>query len=204
MEMYLSDTHLGHENIRAHCRPMFPDVETMNRTIIDNINARMTRRDTLYLLGDFAYRSATPVTEYLEAIRPKPVLLVGNHDGDWLRRLTEDEKSRYFAGIYPTYGFKKHGIEVHMNHYPMLAWSRSHFFAQSFSVCGHIHNTTQGKQAAELFPPLKCQFNAGADINGFAPVTFEELVRNNTAFYGREYTREEQELLDGAVRKVMG
>ena len=91
MEMYLSDTHLGHENLRAQCRPWFPDVETMNRTIIDNINARMTRRDTLYLLGDFAYRSATPVTEYLEAIRPKLVLLLGNHDADWLRRLTEEE-----------------------------------------------------------------------------------------------------------------
>lgn len=203
MNMFISDTHFGHQNILDQCRPQFPDLETMNRVIIDNINARMTRRDTLYIMGDFAYRSKIPVTEYLEAIKPKKVLLIGNHDGDWLRKLSEEEKKRYFVGIHEQYGFKKNGIEIHMNHYPLLAWNRSHFFGGSFSICGHIHNTVAGVQAAELFPQIKCQLNAGVDINGFAPVTFEELVRNNTEFYGRTYTAEEQEILNQAIRKIM-
>ena len=203
MDMYISDTHLGHENLLRESRPTFESVDEMNRVIIDNINARMTRRDTLYILGDFAYRSKTPVTDMLEAIKPKMVLLIGNHDRDWLRLLSDEEKQRYFTGIHTELGLKKNGIELHMNHYPRLAWSRSHYFGQSLSLCGHIHDRRSGLIAAELFPLVKCQFNAGADINGFAPVTLEELVRNNTAFYEREYTHEEQSLLDEAIRKLM-
>ena len=203
MNMYISDTHLGHQNILSQCRPVFPDVETMNKVIIDNINARMTRRDTLYILGDFAFRSKIPVKEYLEAIKPKKVLLVGNHDRDWLSKLTDEEKERHFTAICPEHSMKKNGIELHLNHYPRLAWSRSHYFGQSFSICGHIHNTRTGTTAAELFPLVKCQFNAGVDINGYAPVTFEELVHNNIEFYGLSYTQEEQMLLDIAIRKIM-
>ena len=41
--------------------------------------------------------------------------------------------------------------------------------------------------------------NAGVDINHFEPVTFEELVANNTAFYGRSYTDEETKALERAI-----
>ena len=203
MEMFISDTHFGHENILRECRPQFPDVDTMNRTLIDNINARMTKRDTLYVLGDLAYRSKTPVTDILASIRPRLILIQGNHDRDWLRFLSEEERKQYFGGIHNELSLKKYGVELHMSHYPRLAWNRSHFFGQSLSVCGHIHATRTGIVAAELFPLVKCQFNAGVDVNGFAPVTMEELVRNNTEFYEREYTREEQAILDETIRKLM-
>lgn len=32
---------------------------------------------------------------------------------------------------------------------------------------------------------LPCALNCGVDINGFEPVTFEELVENNNKWYGR-------------------
>ena len=32
---------------------------------------------------------------------------------------------------------------------------------------------------------LPCALNAGVDINGFEPVTFEELLMNNNEWYGR-------------------
>lgn len=32
---------------------------------------------------------------------------------------------------------------------------------------------------------LPCVLNAGVDINGFEPVTFEELLKNNNEWYGR-------------------
>jgi calcineurin-like phosphoesterase family protein len=203
MDMFIADTHFGHENILTECRPHFPDVESMNRTLIDNINARMTKKDTLYVLGDFAYRCKTPVTEILESIRPRLILIKGNHDRDWLRFMTEEDQKQYFAGVHEELELKKYGVELHMSHYPRLAWNRSHFFAQSLSVCGHIHASRSGTVAAELFPLVRCQFNAGVDVNGYAPVTLEELVRNNTEFYGREYTREEQTILDESVRKLM-
>lgn len=203
MDMYVSDTHFGHTNVLRQCRPQFSSVEEMNETIIKNINDRMKKSDTLYIVGDFAYRSKRPIVEYLEAIKPKKVLIVGNHDRDWLRHLDEEELGRQFVGIYQQFSLKKNGIELHFNHYPQLAWNRSHYFGQSFSICGHIHNAGESNLAARLFPQVRCQFNAGVDINGFQPVTFAELVANNTAFYRRVYTPEEQALLDTAIEKIM-
>ncbi len=204
MEMFIADTHFGHGNVLCECRPQFPSVEEMNAHIIGNINRKMRRNDTLYIVGDFAFRSKISPTEYLEMIKPKKILIKGNHDRDWLKHLTDEDIARYFLGVYSQFSVKKNGIELHFNHFPQLAWNRSHFFAQSFSICGHIHNARRETVAAELFPLVKCQFNAGVDVNNFEPVTFEELVLNNTAFYSRTYTDEEQTLLFDAVKKIMG
>jgi len=48
-------------------------------------------------------------------------------------------------------------------------------------VHGHLHADT-----TDDFFPLLCRreklLNAGVDVNGFAPVTFEELTENNIRF----------------------
>ncbi|MBQ3489979.1 MAG: metallophosphoesterase [Clostridia bacterium] len=203
MDMFIADTHFGHENVLKSCRPQFQSIEEMDRMIIENINHKMKRNDTLYIVGDFIFRSKKPAAEYLEAIKPKKILILGNHDKDWLKHLSEDEIKHYFVGVFQQYEMKKNGIELHFNHFPQLAWNRSHYFAQSFSICGHIHNARDTSIAARLFPQLNCQFNAGVDVNHFEPVTFEELVANNTDFYNRFYSEEEQIRLEEAVRKLM-
>lgn len=48
-------------------------------------------------------------------------------------------------------------------------------------IHGHLHNNTN----ADFFPLLVKRdrvLNAGVDINGFMPVTFEELCENNRIF----------------------
>ena len=202
MEMFIADTHLGHENILEECRPGFRTVEEMDERIIENINRKMKKSDTLYILGDFSFRSRRDPREYLEAIRPKKVLILGNHDRDWLRRLSEEEKARYFLAIREQFSLKRNGIELHLCHFPRLAWSRSHFFAQSLSLCGHIHNAREGSVAARLFPLVPCQYNVGVDVNGFAPVTLGEAVENNLAFYGIRHSEEEMVRLREAVEKL--
>ena len=203
MDMFIADTHFGHENILAECRPQFSSVEEMDETIIGNINRKMKKTDTLYIVGDFMFRGKKSPNEYLEVIQPKKILIVGNPDRDWMKRIGEDDLKRYFVGIYQQYAVKKNGLELHFNHFPQLAWNRSHYFAQSFSICGHIHDNRETTVAARLFPQVPCQFNAGVDVNHFEPVTFEELVENNTQFYRRTYSDEEQTLLTNAINKIM-
>jgi calcineurin-like phosphoesterase family protein len=51
----------------------------------------------------------------------------------------------------------------------------------SFLIFGHIHNNTNDT----YWPLLKTMtnaLNASVDINGFMPVTFDELVENNERF----------------------
>ena len=48
-------------------------------------------------------------------------------------------------------------------------------------IYGHIHNNTN----ADYWPLIAERdqmLNAGVDINGFSPVTLEELIENNRRF----------------------
>ena len=200
--MYVADTHFGHENILKECRTQFSSVEEMNDFIINNINDKMTRADTLYIIGDFCVNSKIDPREFFDRIKPKKILIKGNHDGDWLKRFSESELSEHRLTVYDQHVIKRNKTELHLSHFPYLAWNRSHFFAQSLMVSGHIHNRRIGNLAAELFPRLRCQFNAGVDVNGFYPVTLEEMIINNRDFYEREYTDEEWDALMLSARRL--
>ena len=93
MDYYIADTHFGHEQILNECRPQFKTIDEMDEFIINNINKKMTKKDTLYIVGDFSYRSKKSPIEYLETIKPKKVLILGNHD-EWFNKLTEEEKKK--------------------------------------------------------------------------------------------------------------
>lgn len=204
MMMFTSDLHLGHENLRSQYRTQFASVEEMDQVLIDNINRKMKRNDVLYVLGDLSFRSKRPVEEYLKQIRPRLVLVMGNHDRDWLRHMTEEQKARYFEGIYDRHSVKKNGIELHLNHYPMLAWNRSQYFGESFSICGHIHGDRTERVASRLFDQVPGQFNAGVDVNGLEPVSFGELVQNNIDYYGLTFNDVQRQALEDAVRRMEG
>ena len=65
-------------------------------------------------------------------------------------------------------------------------WERPYALKESsYLIHGHIHATKD----EDVFGYIKrCQshsLNAGVDVNGFEPVTFEELVKNNALWYGR-------------------
>ena len=205
MDYYIADTHFGHAQVLNECRPQFKSIDEMDKFIIDNINRKMTKKDTLYIIGDFSYRSKKSPTEYLEAIKPKKVLILGNHD-EWFKKLSEEEKKKYFINDekqgYNEYRTRKNSIELYFCHYPRLAWQKSQYFGTTFSICGHIHNRKSGRIDAEVFGNIKNQFNAGVDINNFEPVTFEELIKNNAEFYQRTYTDEEIALLKDAVERL--
>ena len=63
-----------------------------------------------------------------------------------------------------------------------------------YLIHGHIHN-----RISDEYRQLFLQFNAlnaGVDVNGYAPVTFDELVANNLEFKLKALSSEEdRELL---------
>lgn len=81
---YTGDLHFGHFNaIKYDCRP-WPDVETMAEGLIERWNARVQDDDLVYVLGDVCFRSKYPAWHYLERMRGRKVLIVGNHDAELL------------------------------------------------------------------------------------------------------------------------
>lgn len=77
---FLSDLHLAHKNI-CKFREGFTSVEQHNALIKENYHKRVTKRDTVYFLGDVAFdkESLEDVKTWVGA---KKILICGNHDLD--------------------------------------------------------------------------------------------------------------------------
>lgn len=176
MDYFIADTHFGHRNIIRFCDRPFPDAETMDRALIANWNERVNDDDRVYILGDLLYRCVDPIG-ILSQLKGRKHLLVGNHDHSWLNA----PGARDFFASIADYAQVNDGAHVLiMSHYPMLSYYHEHR-SNVFMIHGHIHNDT----GIDYWPALverERVLNAGADINGFRPVTFVELVANNKKF----------------------
>lgn len=179
MVFFTADTHFDHANIIRLCDRPYETVQQMNEDLIVRWNRKVTGNDTIYILGDMFFRSSDPEA-ILRRLHGKKHLIVGNHD-TWLKHVDVD---RYFKEVsyYTTTTDGQHGLVL--CHYPQVCWAHAQRF---YMVHGHIHANT----SADYFPLLACNkrtLNAGVDINDFEPVTFEELLENNTRFKA-QYTR---------------
>ena len=123
------------------------------------------------------YTTAAEMDEALveKRLNGKKRLLVGNHDGSWM---TKVDVSRYFASVDLMLELSDGRHALTLCHYPLLTWKHA---KKSYMVHGHIHNDT----GADFWPLLAARdnvLNAGVDINGYQPVTFDELLENNRIF----------------------
>lgn len=179
MIYFTADLHLGHKNILQLCRRPFSSIEQMDAVLIDNWNRKVKKNDTVYVIGDLIW-DKKKATDYLSRLQGKKILITGNHDRDWLK---EEGVQAFFLQICPYLELKQQGLLITMCHYPMLEWNNSRkedARRPGYLIHGHIHNRID-----PLYQPLyerEQALNAGVDINGYAPVTFEELVQNNNAF----------------------
>ena len=176
MFYYISDTHFGHENIVNMCNRPFSSVVEMNEAIIAAWNERVTGNDTVFILGDLFFRCPDPEA-ILKQLKGKKRLIIGNHDASWMNKV---DLKRYFIGVdhYLEISDGERGITL--MHYPLLTWKHK---LRTYMIHGHIHDTS-----TDYFPLIANRdriLNAGVDINGFRPVTFDELIRNNRDFKSR-------------------
>ena len=138
MNYYISDLHFGHENIlRFDIRP-FSTVEEMEAEIIRRWNARVTPQDTVYIIGDFCWRTVSEWIRITQKLKGRKVLIRGNHDpkkvDGKLRKLFEDVKD--YKEILDQ------GRRVCMCHFPMFLYNHS-IDPNTYMLCGHVHATVE-------------------------------------------------------------
>ena len=174
MNYFIADTHFGHGNILKLSRRPFASIEEMNEALIAAWNGRVTGADTVYIVGDLFYRCADPEA-ILRRLKGKKRLIVGNHDSSWMGKV---DLQQYFVSVDPFLEITDGVRAITLCHYPLLTWKHK---LRTWMIHGHIHNDT----TSDFFPLIAARervLNAGVDINGFRPVTFEELLENNRVF----------------------
>lgn len=171
MIWFTADTHFGHANIIKHCRRPFASVEEMDETLLRNINARVSRSDTLYHLGDFAFRSGSPA-RYREQLKCRRLILImGNHDPQTAAGYPKSNFAELFSEVHLMLRIKvpvaaKPQITV-LSHYAMKVWDRSHYGA--WHLFGHSHGTLSDN-------PTERSCDVGVDANGFAPLSLDDVA----------------------------
>ena len=161
---FSSDWHLFHANIIKYCKRPFEDSSKMNRTILDNMNSRITENDWLYFLGDMALVSDEKHLIYwLDGLRCKNICFIkGNHD-------------KTASKIYSRFFWYKDIAEIRVQdqsvvlcHYSMNTWNRSH--RGSWHLYGHSHGTLPDN-------PNSMSMDVGVDTNNFYPYSFEDIKK---------------------------
>ncbi len=166
MIYFTSDLHLGHENILRFANRPFDNIEEMNRTLIANYNALVSNEDTVYILGDLAYRiPVTEANEIISRLNGKKHLIVGNHDKNYDRSLFEevvDYKQLHTHSKYFT-----------LMHYPMLEWAKMR--CKSIMLHGHMHNEGMDYNIECRKNGIR-RFDVGVDANNFCPVAITTII----------------------------
>ncbi|MCD7746644.1 MAG: hydrolase [Lachnospiraceae bacterium] len=179
MIFYIADIHFGHKNAISFDQRPYQDVEEMDRVLIENWNYRVQEDDDVYILGDFCFNAKQKPEWYLEQLKGHKHLIQGNHDRGIIKR---EEVRQYFASIDPLLGIMDDGKKIVLCHYPIAEWYG--YYRGVWHVYGHIHLGLRGGTGAYMRRQERA-LNAGCMINGYMPVTFNELVRNNEAFNRR-------------------
>ncbi len=97
---FTSDQHFNHFNILGYCNRPFSSIEEMNHEMIRRYNEVVSPEDTVYHLGDFAFKENV-VAPILSRLNGTKHLIAGNHDSCFSKH------SKYKKSIlkYIEYGF---------------------------------------------------------------------------------------------------
>lgn len=157
MRYFTADLHNYDPNIITYERRPFEDVEDMRRKLILNWNGCVGYNDEVFLLGDIGN------PEILSELHGKITIIAGNHDN-------AEEIRKVYPNIivypYPVIiGFYILSHEPLMHIQPDMPYLNIH---------GHLHKFPYG--IGSSWNEGNRYFNAGVDVNCFAPVSEDEIA----------------------------
>ena len=174
MNYYISDLHFFCQSqtndgeVNYDNRP-FANIEEMNTYMLKNWNKKITNGDTVYILGDIAFRGRNDALIGLFArLRGRKVLIKGNHDD-----LTDYRYKQLFEEICEykelTDNFNGQAYKLVLCHYPILMWNNQH--KGSILLYGHTHNSVEEtyfqKCVKELNTNKKLEVTGGKEIRAY-------------------------------------
>lgn len=170
-----SDWHFGHAGIiigqsvwtKATPFRQFDSVQHMDDTIIDNINAVVGRKDTLWCLGDVIFSSPKNLPLLRNRIVCKDIRLIfGNHDQQIMKN-----RDKLFSWVGDYKKIRHNNNKIFLFHYPIYSWDCIHH--GSIQLYGHCHDN--------LPDTGKRQMDVGIDTNNYKPYLLDDVVEKMLA-----------------------
>jgi calcineurin-like phosphoesterase family protein len=154
---FTADTHFKHARANMLMHRPFSSIEEMDETMIARWNERVSKKDTIYHLGDFAFTDHDPYLARLNGIKH---LEPGNHDhSNRVKRATG--WASIGGGLQEV---TVNGVHIVLCHYALRTWNRAHYGA--LHLYGHSHGNLPGDNLS---------LDVGVDCWNFYPTSLEEI-----------------------------
>ena len=158
----LADLHWGHRNA-IKWREQFPTPEEHDEFIFENIMSTVTKRDTLWLLGDcFMGEDSLSKAYQIKKKINRLHLVVGNHDTDRANRYLNLKRlmcSNVLDSAHGLYKYKKSWL----SHAPI----HPEELRGKFNIHGHVHTAT-------IDDPR--YFNVSCENVDYTPINYQEIL----------------------------
>lgn len=167
MDIFVTaDLHFGHKNIIKYENRPYETIEQMDEDLIKKWNETVKKNDTIYILGDFSWYKGEKTNEILKQLNGTKILIIGNHDGNFLKDKNFDtslfEEIKYYKEI-------KHNKKTYiLFHYPIVEHNGKMY--GNIHLYGHIHS--MNLELEKSLMPLA--FNVGIDRNKYRPVNIKK------------------------------
>lgn len=175
---FTSDLHFFHKNILKYCGRPFSDVEGMNDGLVKNWNSVVLGEDIVFILGDVGLGSRKKIIEFLKQLNGRKVLVIGNHDHEYLGH--EDFEEVFECILYQSYiliGEQK----IYLNHFPLLCFDGADKECNpTWQLFGHVHSkegNMDGNEKERLAYCYPTQYDVGVDNNDYFPISFDEVKK---------------------------
>ena len=122
-----------HSNIIKYCSRPFANVEEMNEILIQNWNAMVKQHDTVFFLGDFAFKNVEQALAIRRRLNGIIHFIEGNHD------YAAHKIRQTFAWFKPVAMVKVGDQEIFLSHYAHRVWPKSHY--KCWMLFAHSHGT---------------------------------------------------------------
>jgi calcineurin-like phosphoesterase family protein len=163
---FTADPEFDHGNIIRYCNRPFNSLKHMNDEITNRWNSVVTNKDTVYILGDFAYKNELGFAKQLNG---EKYLVPGNHD-----KLKKPQKIGDLIVLPPIYKLRMQSFldeygnprTIVMSHYSMRSWNKSHY--ASYCLFGHSHGKLE---------PYGLSFDVGVDCWNYYPISLEQVEK---------------------------
>jgi calcineurin-like phosphoesterase family protein len=166
---FTSDLHFGHEAVIRFAGRPFSSTEEMDQALIDNWNATVKKKDSVFIIGDFSFHKGPVIEKIIKSLNGSKHLILGNHD----KKRINDVHKKKFIWVKDLHTIKVPDLDVlggnqliALCHYPLLSWDRMHY--GSWMLHGHCHGNMR-------YPFKGRILDVGVDAWGYKPVSYEQI-----------------------------
>ena len=158
---FCSDLHLGHVNMSI--KREFNSIEEYHELIIKNWNEKISKKDTVYILGDITNERKHDYN-ILDALKGIKIVIPGNHD----RRQDIQELSKHVHNVSGPILYKSNFWLTHIPIHPSCLGNK-------INIHGHIHD----KLIYHVDNYIdKRYINVCMENINYIPKTLDELMKN--------------------------